>query len=98
MTPHEEKLWYYLRAKRFNGLKFRRQNPIGPYIVDFSCPSKKLIIELDGGGHMEEKQIKYDKKRGAYLKKLGYKVLRIWNNEVDKNLEGVFEQISELCQ
>ena len=98
MTPHEEKLWHYLRAKRFHGFKFRRQNPIGHYIVDFSCPSKKLIIELDGGGHMQEEQKAYDKRRDTYLKKLGYKVLRVWNNEVYENLNGVFHRIYELIQ
>ena len=63
MTEFEQKLWYYLRAKRFLGLKFKRQVPIGNYIVDFFCKEARLIIELDGSGHIQENKIKYDIKR-----------------------------------
>lgn len=83
MTEFEQKLWYYLRAKRFLGLKFKRQVPMGNYIVDFLCKDQKLIIELDGSGHLEEKQTKYDNIRDEYFKNLGYKVLRIYNNELN---------------
>ena len=96
-TIHENILWKFLRAKRFNGLKVRRQHPIGPFIVDFYCPQKKLVIELDGGGHAEKEQTAYDKRRDKYLRKQGLQVLRIWNNELTENIDGVFETISRLC-
>jgi very-short-patch-repair endonuclease len=96
-TIHENILWKFLRAKRFNGLKVRRQHPIGPFIVDFYCSQKKLVIELDGGGHAEKEQAAYDKRRDRYLRKQGLQVLRIWNNELTENIDGVFETISNLC-
>lgn len=89
-TPWEAKLWYYLRAKRFYGIKFKRQVPIGQYIVDFCADSHKLIIELDGGQH---NQLDFDKQKDAYLKSQGYKVLHIWNNDVDTNIEAVLDYI-----
>lgn len=96
LTPHEVKLWSLLRDKRFIDLKFRRQYPIGKYIVDFCCPSKRLVIELDGSGHIEPKQTKIDKERDKYLNSQGFAVLRVWNNELDDNLDGVVEKIYEL--
>ena len=92
-TPAEGLVWQQLRAKRFEGIKFRRQQPIGQYIVDFVSYEKKLVIEIDGGQHNEEKGIQYDIERTTYLECLGYKVLRFWNNEVVENLDGVFEKI-----
>jgi len=92
-TSQEDKLWYWLRAKHFSSLKFRRQYLIGNYIVDFCCPKKKLVIEVDGGGHNEIRQIKADKVRDEWLRSQGFKVLRIWNNEIDENLDGVLEEI-----
>ena len=86
-TPHERKLWRFLRAKQFEGLKFRRQHEIGPYLVDFCCPEKKVVIELDGGGHGEEDQKQRDETRDAYLEQTGYKVIRIWNHELQGELE-----------
>ncbi|MBI5330747.1 MAG: endonuclease domain-containing protein [Betaproteobacteria bacterium] len=90
-TDAETLLWSRLRAHRLLGLKFRRQQPLGPYVVDFSCPEKKLIVELDGGQHQE--QAVYDEERDAWLKAEGYAVLRYWNNELMSNLEGVLEDI-----
>ena len=92
-TPYESKLWCLLRDKRLEGLKFRRQYPIGIYIVDFCCFEKKLIIELDGGHHNQNEQIKNDQKRDQYLINQGYKILRFWNNDLDNNIEGVIEKI-----
>ncbi len=92
-TPWEAKLWYYLRNKRFCGLKFKRQFRMGDYIVDFYCASKKLVIELDGGQHNEKLIESEDRKRTEYLTKQGYKVLRFWNNDVEQNIEGVLETI-----
>lgn len=88
-TPQEIKLWAQLKNRKFHNLKFRRQHIIDKYIVDFICLEKKLVIELDGCQHKREKDTKYDAKRNAYLRKLSFKVLRFWNNEVDENLEGV---------
>ncbi|MFA5076762.1 MAG: endonuclease domain-containing protein [Patescibacteria group bacterium] len=92
-TSQESKLWYLLRSKNFSDNKFRRQYPIGDYIVDFCCPASKLIIELDGGGHNKNDQILKDNKRDQYLKSQGFKILRVWNNEIDKNLDGVANEI-----
>ena len=93
MTPAEIKMWYILRGKRFNGLKFKRQVLIGNYIVDFLCKEKKLIIEIDGGQHNTDVNIVNDKNRTRYLENNGYKVLRFWNEDVLKNFSGVLEVI-----
>ena len=93
MTPAETKMWRILRGKRFQNLKFKRQVLIGNYIVDFLCEDKKIIIEIDGGQHNEELNIQSDKNRTRYLENNGYKVLRFWNNEIDNNIEGVYETI-----
>ncbi|TDY04009.1 endonuclease domain-containing protein [Thiohalophilus thiocyanatoxydans] len=90
-TPAEELLWLYLRAHRFMGLKFKRQKPIGHYIVDFVCHSPKIIIEIDGGQHVEQEE--YDQRRALVLKQKGFTVLRFWNNEVLKETEPVLEKI-----
>ncbi|OGI16479.1 MAG: hypothetical protein A3J63_01355 [Candidatus Moranbacteria bacterium RIFCSPHIGHO2_02_FULL_40_12b] len=94
-TPQEIILWSKLRAKRFCGLKFRRQYSIGDYIIDFYCPEKKLVVELDGYQHKNKEQKDYDKIRTKYLNGLGIEVLRFWNNEVNKNLDGVMLKIEE---
>ena len=90
-TTAEQRLWYHLRAHRFMGFKFKRQKPIGRYIVDFICMEHRLIIEIDGGQHAE--QVTYDQRRDAWLRNQGYTVLRFWNNDVMQELEGVLEQI-----
>jgi len=90
-TDTEQRLWYFLRAKRFNGYKFKRQYIIGNYIVDFICIENKLIIELDGSQHIDA--IKYDMKRTNYLIDRGYNVLRFWNNDVLQNTDGVLQEI-----
>lgn len=93
MTDAEKVLWGVLRAKRFYGLKFRRQVPIGKYIADFVCHSAKLIIELDGGQHNDEEIKEADRLRTLFLENEGYNVLRIWNDEIFTNIEGVCEKI-----
>ena len=90
LTPQELKLWHYLRNKKL-GVKFRRQHGIGPYVVDFYCNENNLIIELDGSQHLDAKE--YDKERDNYIETLGIKVLRFWNGEIDKNIEGVLKII-----
>lgn len=93
-TTQEIILWSRLRKKQL-GYKFRRQSSIGKYIVDFYCPQKKLIIELDGWQHKEEKQERYDKERTKFIESLGFKILRFWNNDVNNNLEGAIFKIEE---
>lgn len=93
LTTPEEILWYYLRNRRFEGLKFRRQVPIKKYIADFVCFEKKLIIELDGSGHLKDEQMIHDKKREDFLKSQNYKILRFYNNDIFNNLQSVLEKI-----
>ena len=93
MSDAEAAIWYNLRAKRFFGLKFKRQVLIGEYIVDFLCPEKMVIIEIDGGQHNENINIIQDNTRTTYLKTQGYTVLRYWNNDVLNNIESVLEDI-----
>ncbi len=92
-TDAEGLLWSRLRDKQIDGHKFRRQQPIGPYIADFACMTEKLLIELDGGGHAEQKA--KDRRREEYLRRSGYRVLRFWNTEVFENLSGVLERVRE---
>ncbi|MBP9798944.1 MAG: endonuclease domain-containing protein [Sterolibacterium sp.] len=90
-TDAEQRLWYHLRAHRFNGLKFKRQKPIGPYIVDFVCHAPCLVIELDGGQHVD--QTTYDRKRDTYLQAQGFAVLRFWNNQALTETDAVLDAI-----
>jgi|SRR3989344_5066679 len=94
-TKTEEKLWWYLRGQKL-GVKFKRQHSVGGYILDFYCPEKKLIIELDGGVHNKEESREYDAVRDKYFTDLDYKVLRFKNNEVESDIEGVLEKISSI--
>jgi very-short-patch-repair endonuclease len=95
-TPWEHKLWYFIRAKRLAGLKFKRQVRIGPYVVDFCCREIKMIIELDGGQHDELLNRAVDTQRGEFLAKEGYQVIRFWNNEIEFNMEGILNRLLEL--
>jgi len=91
-TDAERKLWAHIRNRRLQGWKFRRQLPVGQYIVDFACPELRLIIEIDGGQHAE--QVIYDLSRTKILQSKGYQVVRYWNNEVLGNIEGVLEALT----
>ena len=91
MTAQKRKLWNILRNNQFYGLKFRRQVPIGNYVADFVCEIHNIIIELDGGQHNENINVISDAERTEFLNSLGYKVIRFWNNDIDNNIEGVFE-------
>ena len=91
LTDAEHALWYRIRAQRLAGLKFKRQEPMGRYIVDFVCHESKLIIELDGGQHAD--QLVADNLRTRFLESRAYRVLRFWNDEVLKNMEGVLEVV-----
>jgi very-short-patch-repair endonuclease len=90
MTPAERVLWYTLRDRRFMGVKFRRQVPIGPYIADFYCPEHRLIIEADGGGHGGPR----DHARDRWLEDHGFRVLRLWNAAIRGNLPGCLDLIA----
>jgi very-short-patch-repair endonuclease len=92
-TDAERLLWKYLRNRSFAGVKFRRQQPFGPYIVDFISLSDRLIIELDGGQHNLEADKVRDKVRDQYIESEGFKVMRFWNNDLTDNIEGVLESI-----
>jgi very-short-patch-repair endonuclease len=95
-TEAEAKLWSYLRNHQLNNVGFRRQHAIGNYIVDFCAPRRKLIIELDGGQHLEQEE--YDAHRTEFLESRGYKVLRFWNNDVLKNIEDVIHEIQRTLE
>lgn len=96
-TDTEQILWRHLRAKHFEGLKFRRQQPIGKYIVDFVCFEKKIVIELDGSQHAKPEKTKNDRIRDHWFEEQGFKVLRFWDNEVLTNMQGVLEIIWMHC-
>lgn len=89
-TDAELKLWNHLRGRQIGGEKFRRQQPLGRYVVDFVCLEKKLIVEVDGGQHAAPE---YDRERTLWLESEGFRVIRFWNNEVLKDQEGVLDAI-----
>ena len=95
-TDAERLLWSHLRGKRFNNLKFKRQQPIGSYIVDFICFEKRLIVEVDGGQHHENQD--KDLIRTQWLNDQGYQVIRFWNHEVLQNSTDVLEEIWRYCE
>ncbi len=94
-TDAERLLWKHLRTKRMNNLKFKRQQPIGNYIVDFICFEKRIVIELDGGQHALQRD--KDKGRDSWLEGQGFLILRFWNNDVLTNIHGVMEVIIRTC-
>jgi very-short-patch-repair endonuclease len=91
LTDAESYLWRHLRFRQIAGHKFRRQRPIGPYIVDFVCLEKKVVIEVDGGQHAQTQTL--DDTRDKWLRSQGYVVLRFWNNEVLREVEAIKEAI-----
>jgi very-short-patch-repair endonuclease len=91
-TDAEIRLWSRLRRKQLEGYRFRRQQPMGPFVVDFFCPEAKLIVEVDGGQHAESAS---DERRTSWLEANGYRVVRFWNNDVLANTEGVLMRILE---
>jgi very-short-patch-repair endonuclease len=96
MTGAEKKLWQCLRANRLNGLHFRRQQVIDGFIVDFYCHRAGLVVEVDGGVHQQ--QVEYDQERSRVLETRGLRVLRIGNEDVANDLEGVLRQIAMACE
>lgn len=92
-TEADKRLWRMLRAKQLAGYKFRRQEPIGPYIIDFVCYRPRLVIELDGGQHDATTQRAYDAQRSAWLAAQDFQILRFWNNQLFDNEAGVLHEI-----
>ena len=92
-TEAEQRLWSRLRRKQLGGHRFRRQVPMGRYVVDFICHDARLVVEVDGGGHAA--QIDRDRERESFLETRGYRTVRFWNNEVLGNTDGVVERILE---
>jgi very-short-patch-repair endonuclease len=90
-TDAERRLWFRLRDRRLSGLKFKRQVPVGTSVVDFLCADARLIVEIDGGQH--QRQSHADVRRTATLEKMGYLVVRYWNNDVLSNIDGVLQDI-----
>jgi len=94
LTDAERIIWYAVRAHRLNGARFRRQTPIGPFIVDFVCHDARLIIGIDGAQHFEAEHERRDARRDAFLAAKGYRVLRFNNHDVMTNRQGVLEAIN----
>jgi len=92
-TDAEQLLWQVLRRRNFMGFKFRRQHPLGGYILDFYCHAAQLAIELDGGGHNSDAQKQYDEERTKVISGAGIKVARFWNHDVLNSLDVVLEEI-----
>jgi len=90
-TDVESRLWNQLRSRTLNGFKFVRQEPIGPFVVDFVCQERRLVIEVDGGQHATDAR---DVRRDQWLLEHRYRVLRFWNNDVIENMDGVLEMIA----
>ncbi len=96
LTESEARLWQVLRMNQLKNVHFRRQYIIGPYIVDFCAPRKKVIVELDGSQHLDQQE--YDGERTCFLEAQGYRVLRFWNNEVKNNLDAVVKAILDALE
>ena len=96
MTPAEKALWQRLRARRLNGLKFRRQHPLGPFIADFYCAAHRLVIEVDGDIH--ETQAERDEVRTEQFEAYGYRVIRFSNVQVEQDIEAVLAEIVAACE
>jgi len=94
-TDAERRLWSILRSRRTSGLKFFRQYSVGPYILDFYCPERRLAIEVDGGQHADASGQQHDDHRDGYLRDSNIHVIRFWNNDVLQNIEGVGQRITE---
>ena len=92
MTDAEMRLWSLVRNRQLDSQKFRRQHPLGPFVADFVCIERRLIVEIDGGQHADSS---YDARRTAWLEDQGWRVIRFWNNDVLTGTEGVLEVISQ---
>ena len=90
-TDAERQLWRHLSRRQLNGVKFSRQMPVGPFICDFLCRERMLVVEVDGGQHCGNSS---DESRTAFLESEGYRIIRFWNNKVHENMEGVIQTIA----
>ena len=95
-TPAEQRLWSRLRQRQLLNLRFRRQHPVGTYIVDFYCPARNLVVEVDGDSHADKEE--YDAERTEWLESQGYRVIRFTNREVENELDAVLEEIARKCR
>src|SRR5690606_16779366 len=95
LTEAEQLLWKHLRSRRFGGHKFRRQQPLGPYVVDFVCFGSRLVIEADGGQHLDSE---HDRARDAWLAAAGFRVLRFWNHEILTETQAVLARIHRVLE
>jgi len=95
-TDAERELWSRLRGREVGGAKFRRQHAIGRYVVDFCCPERRLVVEVDGGQHLVKEE--YDLQRTALLLRRGYRMLRFWDNDVLLNADVVMEEIARVVE
>ena len=93
MTDAERRLWFLIRNRQINDCKFRRQHPIGPFIADFACIERQLIVEIDGGQHADNTN---DVRRTAWLESQGWHVIRFWNHEILAETDGVLHRLSTL--
>jgi len=97
-TEAERQLWLRLRSRGLNGFKFVRQEPIGPYFADFACREEMLVVEVDGATHSSELEIAHDERRANSLSLHGYRIVRVGNDEVYRNMDGVLETILAALQ
>jgi very-short-patch-repair endonuclease len=95
LTDAEVLLWSRLRRDSVKGWRFRRQHPIGPYIADFACTQPRVVIEVDGATHGSDAELAHDARRDAYMHRFGWRVIRLRNNDIYKNLDGIMEMIFE---
>ncbi|KNC08149.1 DNA methylase [Pantoea sp. RIT-PI-b] len=93
MPDAEYRLWHFLRNRNVCGVKFRRQHPIGCYIVDFACIERLLIVELDGGQHNDDQARMYDEQRTAFLQRCGWRVIRFWNHQIFEEFDAVMDEV-----
>jgi very-short-patch-repair endonuclease len=96
-TGCEQRLWARLRGRRLGGLKFVRQLPAGPYVADFACRERMLIVEVDGATHGSEVEMAYDAARTSFLETQGWRVMRVSNDDVVRNIDGVMQSIHQAC-
>jgi len=98
MTSAEATMWLHLRSSRLNGRKFRRQHSVGPYIVDFYCPSGRLVLELDGATHDNPEAQQRDAERDRYFQSIGLRVIRVRSSDVIRNTEGVLAYVAQAIE
>ena len=96
LTKAEAVMWGKIKGKNLNGHHFRRQHPIGPFIADFACVEGKVVLEVDGATHNSEEEQAYDGRRTSFLESEGWHVVRVWNNQIYNNRDGVLRALDEI--